>query len=82
MSTIFNYHTKGFNNYESLQQARLLKKVMFKTMDVKNGRGKKAVITKEYVYNTEEDEEVRTKIINTIKHYEAKLETIPKENNK
>ena len=82
MSTIFNYHTKGFNNYESLQQARCLKKIRFSFSNMNNGRGKKAVITKEYVYNTEEDEEVRTKIINTIKHYESKLETIPKENNK
>jgi len=76
------YNNRGFNAEETLKQTRILEKVMFRTKETKIGRGKKAIVTQVYVYNSEEDEEVRTKIKNTIKHYEAKLETIPKENNK
>ena len=54
---------------------------MFKTKEIKHGRGKKAIVTHEYVYNTEEDEEVRQRIINTIKHYETILEEVSGENN-
>ena len=82
MKTLLNYEGLGFNKKECLKQAKLLKKVMFRTQDVKSGRGKKAIVTQEYVYNTEEDEEVRTKIINTIKHYEIKMETLSKKDNK
>jgi hypothetical protein len=54
---------------------------MFKTEEIKYGRGKKAIVTHEYVYNTEEDEKVRQRIINTIKHYETILEEVSSENN-
>ena len=54
---------------------------MFKTTEVKSGRGKKAIVTHKFIFNTEEDDQVRDKIINTIKHYENKLETIPNTNN-
>ena len=60
---------------------KVLKKVMFNTKEVKTGRGRKAIVTHEFIFNTEEDDQVREKIINTIKHYEAKLETIPNKNN-
>ncbi len=81
MNTLIDFTNKGYNDSECLQQAQILKKVMFKTKEVKSGRGKKAIVTHEYVYNTEEDQEIRAKIKNTIKHYETKLETIPNKNN-
>ena len=81
MKTLIDFSDKGFNDYEFLQQAKVLKKVMFNTKEVKTGRGRKAIVTHEFIFNTEEDDQVREKIINTIKHYEAKLETIPNKNN-
>ena len=81
MKTLINFEGKGYNDYECLQQAKILKKVMFKTTEVKSGRGKKAIVTHKFIFNTEEDDQVRDKIINTIKHYENKLETIPNTNN-
>jgi|TARA_X000000950_G_scaffold17358_2_gene18840 DNA-directed RNA polymerase subunit E'/Rpb7 len=75
------YEDKGFRAEESLKQTLILKKVMFKTEEIKYGRGKKAIVTHEYVYNTEEDEKVRQRIINTIKHYETILEEVSSENN-
>jgi|TARA_R100000149_G_scaffold66205_1_gene43774 hypothetical protein len=81
MKTLIDFSDKGFNDYECLQQAKVLKKVMFNTKEVKIGRGRKAIVTHEFIFNTEEDDQVREKIINTIKHYEAKLETIPNKNN-
>ena len=81
MSLMIDFEGKGFNDSECLEQVKILKKVMFKTHQVKTGRGRKAIVTHEFIYNTEEDEETRAKIINTIKHYEAKLETIPNTNN-
>jgi len=79
---IISYETYGYSDEQTLKQVKILEHVMFKTKEVKKGRGKKAIITHEFVYNTEEDDEVREKIINTIKHYEAKLETLSKKNNK
>lgn len=79
---MFDYENKGFNHKECLEQALLLKKVMFKTEAVKHGRGRKAFVTQEYVYNTEEDQSIRLKILDTIKHYETKLEKLPNQNNK
>ena len=79
---IISYETYGYTDEQTLKQVKILEHVMFQTKEVKKGRGKKAIITHEFVYNTEEDDEVREKIINTIKHYEAKLETLSKKNNK
>ena len=82
MKTLLNYEVIGFKDKEFLKQSNLLKKVMFRTQDLNSGRCKKAIVTQEYLYNTEEDEEVRTKITNTIKHYETKMETLSKKDNK
>ena len=81
MKTLIDYTHYGYNDEECLHQTKVLKRVMFRTEEVKKGRGKKAMVTHEFIYNPEEDDEVREKIINTIKHYETKLETIPKKNN-
>lgn len=81
MKDIFDYAATGYNNQESLQQARLLQKVMFKKHEVKQGRGKKATVKMQFVYNEIEDQEIRIRITNTIKHYENKLETVSEKNN-
>tara|TARA_R100001086_G_C11746589_1_gene234084 strand:- start:91 stop:339 length:249 start_codon:yes stop_codon:yes gene_type:complete len=82
MKTLIDYSDRGFNDKECLQHTMILKKVMFNTKEVKSGRGKKAIVTHEFIFDTDEDTQVREKIMNTIKHYEAKLETIPNKNNK
>jgi hypothetical protein len=50
------------------------------TKKQKIGRGKNATETEVYIYDDESDKEVRDRINKSIKHYEAKLETVPKEN--
>lgn len=77
---VFRYD--DYSLEQCLKQVHILKKVMFRKQEVKIGRGKKAIVTHEYVYNQDSDEEIRNKIINSIKHYEIKLETISKKNNK
>lgn len=77
---IFRYD--DYSLEQSLKQIHVLKRVMFRKKEIKVGRGKKSFVTYQYVYNQDEDEEVRNKIIKSIKHYEAKLETISKKNNK
>lgn len=77
---IFRYDDYSLEH--SLKQVHILKKVMFRKKEVKYGRGKKAFVKLEYVYNQDGDEEIRNKILNSIKHYETKLETISKKNNK
>jgi|EP01047_Picozoa_sp_COSAG01_P033861 hypothetical protein len=77
---IFRYD--DYSLEQSLKQVHILKRVMFNKKEVKYGRGKKAFVKFEYVYNQEGDEEIRNKILNSIKHYETKLETISKKNNK
>ena len=77
---IFRYD--DYSLEQSLKQIHVLKRVMFRKKEIKVGRGKKSFVTHQYVYNQDEDEEVRNKIIKSIKHYEAKLETISKKNNK
>tara|TARA_R100001460_G_scaffold12135_2_gene28019 strand:- start:12484 stop:12729 length:246 start_codon:yes stop_codon:yes gene_type:complete len=79
---IIKYEQYGYSDEQTLKQVRILEHVMFQTKEVKKGRGRKAIVTHEYVYNTEEDDEVRDKITNTIKHYEAKLENLSKKDNK
>jgi len=77
---IFRYDDYSLEH--SLKQVHILKRVMFRKKEVKHGRGKKAFVKREYVYNQDGDEEIRNKILNSIKHYETKLETISKKNNK
>lgn len=79
---IIKYEKYGYSDEQTLKQVKILEHVMFQTKEVKKGRGRKAIVTHEYVYNTEEDDEVREKITNTIKHYEAKLENLSKKDNK
>lgn len=81
MSSIIDFDGKGYNDKECLAQVKILKKVMFKTHAVKTGRGKKAIVTQEFVWDTEEDDAIRTKINNTIKHYENKMETLSNKDN-
>ena len=63
---IIEYEHYGYTDEQTLKQVRILEHVMFQTKEVKKGRGRKAIVTHEYVYNTEEDDEVRDKITNTI----------------
>jgi hypothetical protein len=79
---IINYDHLCYSDEQCLKQANILKRVMFEIVEIKKGRGKKAYVIKEYMYNSEGDDEVREKILNTIKHYETKMETLSKEDNK
>ena len=51
------------------------------TTKQKVGRGKKATVIEVYLYDDDSDRQVRERIKKSIKHYETKLESIPKENN-
>lgn len=64
--------TRGFSDCEHLQQLEILKSVMFKTIKVKVGRGKKAKFIDEFAYDTDSDQEVRDNIIYSIKIYEKR----------
>lgn len=64
--------TRGFSDCEHLKQLLLLKSVMFKTKQVKIGRGRKAKFIEELVYDTDDDQEVRDNIIYSIEIYEKK----------
>jgi hypothetical protein len=80
MTEIINYTYQGFSDEEALKQLHILKRVMSITKKQKIGRGKNATETEVYIYDDESDKEVRDRINKSIKHYEAKLETVPKEN--
>tara|TARA_R100000773_G_scaffold33501_2_gene28595 strand:- start:872 stop:1117 length:246 start_codon:yes stop_codon:yes gene_type:complete len=81
MTEIINYTDLGFSDEEALRQLHILKRVMSITKKQKIGRGKNATEKDVYIYDDASDKEVRDKINKSIKHYETKLESIPKENN-
>ena len=81
MKEIINYTDQGFSDEEALRQLHILKRVMSITKKQKIGRGKNATEIDVYIYDDASDKEVREKINKSIKHYESKLESIPKENN-
>lgn len=64
--------TRGFSDCEHLKKLLLIKSVMFKTKQVKVGRGRKAKFTEELVYNKDSDQKVRDNIIYSIEIYEKK----------
>tara|TARA_R100000479_G_scaffold37633_1_gene16691 strand:- start:178 stop:345 length:168 start_codon:yes stop_codon:yes gene_type:complete len=55
---------------------------MFKTRDVKVGRGKKAFTKKEFVYDTDDDREVRENIMYSIKIFKDRCSDIESTNGK
>ena len=81
MTEIINYTDRGYSVKETLKQLRVLDRVMSITTKQKVGRGKKATEIEVYLYDDDSDRQVRERIKKSIKHYETKLETIPKENN-
>ena len=81
MTEIIDYTDRGYSVKETLKQLRVLDNVMSITTKQKVGRGKKATEIEVYLYDEDSDRQIRERIKKSIKHYEAKLETIPKENN-
>ncbi len=61
--------TIGFSDCAYIKQIKVLEAVMFKTKQVKIGRGKKAKFIEEFVYQSEGDNEIRLKIKNSLKYY-------------
>ncbi len=74
--------TRGFNDCEHLKELHHLRRVMFKTRDVKVGRGKKAFTKKEFVYDTDDDREVRENIMYSIKIFKDRCSDIESTNGK
>ena len=81
MIEIIDYTDRGYSIEETLKQLRILDNVMSITTKQKVGRGKKATVIEVYLYDDDSDRQVRERIKKSIKHYETKLESIPKENN-
>jgi hypothetical protein len=55
---------------EFLESLKLLEHVMFNTKEVKSGRGKHTKVSMLYKYRKKGDDQIRNRIINSIKYYE------------
>lgn len=67
----------GYNNYEMWERCELLKGVVTKTIESKEGRGKNVMIITKYKYNTPQN--VIDKIIRSCEYYKKLYEMEKKE---